>query len=88
LTGDGELPPDSGMTQRPSHRQGIVLSTGGLIGPPGTRWERRGSLAGTPVFLGPGDEFVLEKRVRESARVFESMGANVTLRVYPGMHHF
>jgi phospholipase/carboxylesterase len=25
--------------------------------------------------------------VRESASVFEAMGANVTLRVYPGMDH-
>ncbi len=33
------------------------------------------------------DEFVPEERVRESARVFERMGANVTLRVYPGMDH-
>jgi predicted esterase len=33
------------------------------------------------------DEFVPEERVRESAMVFERMGANVTLRVYPGMDH-
>ncbi len=68
---------------------GILLFTGGLIGPPGTRWERVGSFEGTPVFLGTSDvdDFVPEGRVRESARVFESMGANVTLRVYPGMDH-
>ena len=68
---------------------GILLFTGGLIGPPGTRWEYEGSFAGTPVFLGTSDvdEFVPEERVRESARVFEGMGADVTLRVYPGMDH-
>jgi predicted esterase len=68
---------------------GILLFTGGLIGPPGTRWDYGGSFDGTPVFLGTSDvdEFVPEERVRESARVFESMGANVTLRVYPGMDH-
>ena len=68
---------------------GILLFTGGLIGPPGTRWEYGGSFGGTPVFLGTSDvdEFVPEERVRESARVFEGMGADVTLRVYPGMDH-
>jgi predicted esterase len=68
---------------------GILLFTGGLIGPPGTRWDYGGSFDGTPVFLGTSDvdEFVPEERVRESARVFESMGAEVTLRVYPGMDH-
>jgi predicted esterase len=68
---------------------GILLFTGGLIGPPGTGWEYGGSFEGTPVFLGTSDfdEFVPEERVRESARVFEGMGANVTLRVYPGMDH-
>ena len=68
---------------------GILLFTGGLIGPPGTRWDYGGSFDGTPVFLGTSDvdEFVPEERVRESARVFESMGAEVALRVYPGMDH-
>jgi predicted esterase len=68
---------------------GILLFTGGLIGPPGTRWERGGSFEGTPIFLGTSDadEFVPEERVCESARVFERMGAEVTLHVYPGMDH-
>ena len=68
---------------------GILLFTGGLIGPPGTPWAYEGSFDGTPVFLGTSDvdEFVPEERVRESAMVFERMGANVTLRVYPRMGH-
>jgi predicted esterase len=67
---------------------GILLFTGGLIGVPGTSLEYGGSFEGTPVFLGTSDvdEFVPEERVRESAMVFERMGANVTLRVYPGMN--
>ena len=66
---------------------GILVFTGGLIGPPGTRWEYEGSFDGSPVFFGTSDvdEFVPEERVRESVDVFEKMGANVTLRVYPGM---
>ena len=68
---------------------GILLFTGGLIGPLGTRWDYGGSFDGTPIFLGTSDvdEFVPEERVRASAEVFERMGANVALRVYPGMDH-
>jgi predicted esterase len=68
---------------------GILIFTGGLIGPPGMRWDYEGYFDGTPVFLGTSDvdEFVPEERVRESANVFEKMGANVTLRVYSGMGH-
>ena len=68
---------------------GLLIFTGGLIGPPGTRREHEGSFGGTPVFLGTSDvdEFVPEERVRESAKVFERMDANVALRVYPGMDH-
>jgi predicted esterase len=68
---------------------GILLFTGGLIGPPGWRWRYGGSFNGTPIFLGTSDvdEFVPEQRVRETAEIFEKMGANITLRVYPGMDH-
>ncbi len=68
---------------------GIVLYSGGLIGPPGTTWEYSGSFAGTPVFLGCSDvdAHVPKSRVDESAAVFRRMGATVTERIYPGMGH-
>jgi len=68
---------------------GIVLFTGGLIGPVGTRWPYAGSFQGTPIFLGTSDidSFVPLERVRESAAIFRQMGAEVTERVYPGMDH-
>ena len=68
---------------------GIVGLSGGLIGPPGTRWEFEGSLAKTAVFLGCSDvDFHIPKeRVNETAVVMERMGANVTKRLYPGMGH-
>lgn len=68
---------------------GLLIFTGGLIGPPGTEWEYKGSFGGTPVFLGTSDvdEFVPEPRVRETARVLQKMEADVTLRVYTGMEH-
>jgi predicted esterase len=68
---------------------GVVLYSGGLIGPPGTTWNYPGSFGGTPVFLGCSDvdAHVPKTRVDESAAVFQRMGATVTERIYPGMGH-
>jgi phospholipase/carboxylesterase len=68
---------------------GVVLYSGGLIGPPGTAWSYSGSFGGTPVFLGCSDvdAHVPKTRVDESAAVFQRMGATVTERIYPGMGH-
>jgi predicted esterase len=68
---------------------GVVLFTGGLIGPPGTSWNHEGDFAGTPVFMGCSDvdPHVPASRVDESERVFQRMGATVTKRIYPGMAH-
>jgi predicted esterase len=68
---------------------GVVLYSGGLIGPPGTTWNYPGSFGGTPVFLGCSDvdAHVPKTRVDESAAVFQRMGAAVTERIYPGMGH-
>lgn len=75
--------------RRPARYGGIVVFSGGLIGPPGTQWSGDGGFQGTPVFLGCSDRdaHVPEARVRESAAVFERMGATVTTRIYPGMGH-
>lgn len=69
---------------------GVVLYSGGLIGPPGTTWNYPGTFAGTPVFLGCSDvdAHVPKTRVDESALEFQRMGAAVTERIYPGMGHF
>jgi len=68
---------------------GVVLYSGGLIGPPGTTWNYSGSFGGSPVFLGCSDvdAHVPETLVDESAAVFQRMGATVTERIYPGMGH-
>ena len=75
--------------RRPDRYGGVVAFSGGLIGPPGTVWEERGDFQSTPVFFGCSDldAHVPETRVRESAAVFERMGAAVTTRIYPGMGH-
>ena len=68
---------------------GIVIFSGGVIGPPGTRWDDSGRLDGTPAFLGCSDQdsHVPESRVSESTELFRRMGADVTMRIYPGMGH-
>lgn len=75
--------------RRPRRYGGLACIIGGLFGPPGTQLPHRGSLDGTPVFLGTADPdpWVPRVRVEETARVFEEMDARVELRVYPGVQH-
>ena len=75
--------------RRPQRFGAVVVLSGGLIGPPGATWDEHGDFASTPVFLGCSDvdSHVPESRVRETAELFERMGADVTTRIYPGMGH-
>ena len=68
---------------------GLLVFSGGLIGPPGTLRNYAGTLADTPVFLGCSDvDFHIPKeRVTESAEVLRKLGAQVTAKLYPGMEH-
>lgn len=68
---------------------GLLAFSGGLIGPPGAPRTYAGSLDGTPVFLGCSDvdAHIPKARVEETATVLENMGAQVTMRLYPGMGH-
>ena len=70
-------------------RGGVAALSGGLIGPDGTPRDYAGSLDGTPVFLGCSDRdpHIPERRVRESAEVMQRLGADVDVRIYPGMPH-
>lgn len=77
------------VARHPRRWGGLLVFSGGLIGPPGTVWDTPGSLAGTPVFVGCSDvdQHIPLDRVEESAEVLSRMGAEVTLRIYPGMGH-
>ena len=68
---------------------GVVVFSGGAIGPPGTRWDESGRFDGTPMFFGCSDvdSHVPAARVIESADLCTRMGASVTRRLYPGMGH-
>lgn len=68
---------------------GLLLFSGGLIGPPGTPRDYPGSLDGTPVFLGCSDTdpHIPLARVEETAEVLARLGGVVDKRVYPRLGH-
>jgi predicted esterase len=68
---------------------GVVGLSGGLIGPDDSPRDYAGSFDGAPIFLGCSDvDFhIPARRVEETARVLEEMGAEVTMKLYPGMDH-
>ena len=68
---------------------GVVGLSGGLIGPDGTPRDYAGDFAGTPAFVGCSDvdPHIRKDRVVGAGEVFERMGAQVTVRLYPGMGH-
>lgn len=68
---------------------GLLVFSGGLIGPPGPPRDYAGTLTGTPIFLGCSDvDFHIPKeRVTESADLFRRMGAQVTAKLYPNLGH-
>jgi len=76
--------------RHPRRYGGVMVLSGGLIGPPGTSWDTvTTSLDGTPVFLGCSDvdSHIPAERVLESEAVFRRLGAAVTRKLYPGMGH-
>ena len=68
---------------------GIVGLSGALIGPDYTPRDYKGSLTGTPVFLGCSDvDFhVPKERVDQTAEIMKNLGGEVTERLYPNMDH-
>jgi phospholipase/carboxylesterase len=68
---------------------GIISFTGGLIGEKIYNENYSGDFQGTPVFIGNSDQdpHVPVKRSEDSKKILESMGAKVTLEIYPGMPH-
>jgi predicted esterase len=76
--------------RHPRRYGGVMVLSGGLIGPPGTTWDDvTTSFDGTPVFLGCSDvdSHIPAERVLESEAVFRRLGANVTRKLYAGMGH-
>lgn len=68
---------------------GVAGLSGGVIGPDGAPRADRGSLAGTPVFLGCSDHdpHIPAHRVHHAAEVLRGLGADVTAVLYPDLDH-
>ena len=77
------------VARHPRRWGGLVVATGGRIGPPGTEFEDPGGLGGTPVYLASGDPdpHIPWSRVEETAAAFRRQQAALTLRHYPGFPH-
>lgn len=78
------------LYRHPRRWGGLIAFTGGLIGPPETRWSTQGDqLADVPVLIsnGPTDPWVPMSRSRETADVFRRMGARVSEHTYPPREH-
>jgi phospholipase/carboxylesterase len=75
------------VARTPRRYGGLVVLSGGLVG--SEIGDYSGDLAGTPVFLGCSDvdPHIPLERVRESRTIFESLGGDVTERVYEGAAH-
>ena len=73
----------------PRRYGGLLIFSGGLIGPPGTPRDYPGSLDGTPVFSGCSDidAHIPLARVQETTAVLSALGARVNEKIYPGMGH-
>lgn len=68
---------------------GAVAFTGGLIGGELVHDRYKGDFNGTPVLITTSnpDQHVPLSRVEESVKILKVLGADVTLRVYPGKPH-
>lgn len=68
---------------------GLVVLSGGLIGPDGTARDHAGSLGGTPVLVGCSDvdPHIPVARVHHTSAVLGRMGGVVDERIYPGFGH-
>lgn len=77
------------LYRRPARWGGLIAYTGGLIGPSEIDWTTTERLQGTPVVLAnsDGDEWVPLSRTLQTAFVFGTMQADLTLRAFPGMAH-
>jgi predicted esterase len=76
------------LRRYPERVRTVVVFTGGLMGPPAD-WRPEGSLEGVRVLLtgSDADDWIPEEDTRETGRVVESYGAQVTLRVYHSRAH-
>lgn len=77
------------VIRNPRRWGGLIAFSGGYIGPLDAPRQPQGSLGGTPAFLGCSDvdPHIPLQRVRETTALLQSMGAQVTEKIYRNMGH-
>ena len=77
------------LARNASRYAGLFVFSGALIGPASTPRNYEGSFDGMSVFIGGSDvdPWVAHDFIKETASVFNKMGARVDFRTYPGMGH-
>ncbi|MFN2199562.1 MAG: alpha/beta hydrolase [Caldilineaceae bacterium] len=68
---------------------GLLVFSGGVIGPPGMERNYAGTMGGMPALIGCSDvdAHIPLERVQETEKVFQALGADVSLHIYPNMGH-
>ena len=77
------------VVRNPKRYGGLLVFSGGVIGPLGRERHDTGSLEGTPVFMGCSDvdPHIPVERFNETADILTRLGAQVNKKIYPGMAH-
>ena len=77
------------VARNPRRWGGLLVFSGGRIGPLGMPVQGDGDLEGTPTFMGCSDRdaHIPLERFEETGAALKAMGAEVDFRVYPGMAH-
>ena len=77
------------VIRNPKRYGGLLVFSGGYIGPMNTPREPAGDLHGMPAFLGCSDmdPHIPLQRVKETTSLLKSMSAQVVEKIYPNMGH-
>jgi predicted esterase len=77
------------IIRNPKKYGGLLVFSGGYIGPLNIQRQPNGDLDGTPALLGcsDSDPHIPLQRVKETTALLEAMGAKVKEKIYPNMGH-
>lgn len=77
------------VIRNPRRYGGLLIFSGGYVGPLDIKRQANGELNGMPAFLGCSDmdPHIPLERVRETTALLQAMGAKVTEKIYPSMGH-
>jgi len=77
------------VVRNPRRYGGLLVFSGGYIGPLDEQRHPSGNFNGMPAFLGCSDPdpHIPLQRVKETSALLQAMGAKVTEKIYPNMGH-